>query len=124
MRLNEIIEARSTINAHANEKVSAQLAYKFAKFIKATQDEIDFYVKKCNEIIQKYGDRDDDGKLITNDESVKIKEEYIEECNQAMNELYNVEIEQKCDFTFTIRDLREINMSTTEMKSLLPFITE
>ena len=55
MKLFEIMRARMTVAMLYKEKVAGKLAYKFLKFLSATETDEKFDKEKLQEIIEKYG---------------------------------------------------------------------
>ena len=51
MKLFEIIKARMTVAMLYREKIAGKLAYKFLKFLSATETDERFYREKLQEII-------------------------------------------------------------------------
>lgn len=63
MTIAEIMGAREAILGLQDEKVSAQLAYGFLKFVKATDGDAEFSEKEKRKVIEECCERDEGGKL-------------------------------------------------------------
>lgn len=102
-----------------------KISYKFSKLARAIEQEKTFYQSKVQEIIEEYGERDENGELKLTDDKTAfvIKEDKVLECQQKMNELLELEIDIE-EIKFSIDDLEDLKLSPQEMDALIPFITE
>lgn len=123
MKIIELIKARKAITCRADEKVSASLAYKLMKFMKASETEDAFFNKKMKEIIDRYGEKDGGGKLVYAGNGVSIAKGAIEECKKAIQELEGTEAAVP-DIRFQIAELEQLKLSMSEIFALEEFITE
>lgn len=123
MTIKRLIEAKRVIMPLIQEKLSPKLSYKLMKFVSKIDIEEDFYNKKVNELVDKYGVRDEENKLIHTDTGVKIQEDKVSICNLELQEIENVEVDAP-DITFTLDELSEIKLSVRDMFFLQDFIVE
>lgn len=125
MKLYELLEARTVINKNIDqtESISAPLAYKIMKLMKNTQNDCDFYQEKFNAILTEYGEKDDNGQLIQENNGIKIQDGKMEECTSKVNELNNTEIELP-KIKFTLEELRPYNFSVIDMAKIDELIQE
>ena len=123
MKLFEIIKARMTVATLYREKVAGKLAYKFLKFLSATETDEKFYKEKFQEIIEKYGEKDEKGNFIATKTGIQIQKEYRDDCHKAIDELESTEAD-KPSLSITYDELEDIKISTEEMTSLFAFIKE
>lgn len=123
MRLCEIIRARITVATLYREKVAGKLAYKFLKFLTATETDERFYKEKMQDIIETYGEKDEQGKFIETEAGIQIQKEYREDCHKAIVELESTEVD-KPSLSITYDELEDIKISTEGMTSLFAFIEE
>lgn len=123
MKLFEIINARMTVAMLYKEKVAGKLAYKFLKFLSATETDEKFYKEKLQEIIEKYGEKDEKGKFIETETGIQIQKEYRDDCHKAIVELESTEVD-KPSLSITYDELEDIKISTEGMTSLFAFIQE
>lgn len=123
MRLSEIIKARMTVAMLYREKIAGKLAYKFLKFLSATETDERFYREKLQEIIEKYGEKDEKGKFIETETGIQIQKEYRDDCHKAIVELESTEVD-KPSLSITYDELEDIKISTEGMTSLFAFIEE
>lgn len=125
MKLYELLEARTVINKNIDqtESISAPLAYKIMKLMKNTQNDCDFYQEKFNAILTEYGEKDNNGQLIQENNGIKIQDGKMEECTSKVNELNNTEIELP-KIKFTLEELRPYNFSVIDMAKIDELIQE
>lgn len=125
MKLYELLEARTVINKNIDqtESISAPLAYKIMKLMKNTQNDCDFYQEKFNAILTEYGEKDDNGQLIQENNGIKIQDGKMEECTSKVNELNNTEIELP-KIKFTLEELEPYNFSVIDMAKIDELIQE
>ena len=124
MKLKDIIKARTVIGTLYREKISVKLAYKFMKFINATQKDEDFINEKMQEIIKEYGERDEKNKFVEAEGGgVKINPDKQEECMAKTIELDKTEVDDP-GIVFTLDELDELKLSIVDMNALYPFIKE
>lgn len=102
-----------------------KISYKLSKLARAIEQEKTFYQSKVQEIIEEYGERDENGELKLTDDKTAfvIKEDKVLECQQKMNELLELEIDIE-EIKFSIDDLEDLKLSPQEMDALIPFIIE
>lgn len=123
MKIKQLIEAKRVIMPLVQEKLSPRLSYKLMKFIKEIEVEEDFYNKKLNELVDKYGERDDNDKLVYTDNGVKIREDKMPDCNAELQEIGDVDVDAP-SITFTLDELDSVKLSVSDMFFLQDFIVE
>lgn len=122
MELNELLQARKILTNHINDKVCATLAYKMMKFLKSSDNEEEFYLKKIQEFIAEYAERDADGKPIADGSNVKILQDKAEDCRKAIDDLGKTDVAEPI-IKFNLNELSELKLSAKEMYVLDGFIT-
>ena len=116
--LNALIEKVKGLN------FSIQTQYKFFKINKVVQNELDIYEQQRADLVKKYAEYDENGKLIVSEDGgVKIKKECIDECVEKINELNVIQC-QFPDIYFSLDELEPLNLTMTELEVLEPFIKE
>ena len=94
MKLKELIQLRQILGALANQKMSIKSSYSIARFISQTNDAEIIYNQKIQELINEFGDRDEQNKFKTDKNgSISIKEGKEQECNDKIAEIDNFEID-------------------------------
>lgn len=123
MKMVQIVAVRKTIDELRQTKFCPQTAYKLMKLSKSVDAEKTFYEEKIKEIVDEYGKKDANGNFIKSDAGIKIDEARIDDCNKAVSELNDVEV-QKPDITFTIEELSPALLSLDDMMVISEFIVE
>ena len=124
MELNELLQARKILANHVNDKVCATLAYKLMKFLKSSDNEEEFYLTKIRELIDKYGEKDSDGKPVYADNgNIKIKQSKVKECENEIENLGKTDVAEPT-IKFNLLELSELKLSAKEMYALDNFVIE
>lgn len=123
MQIGNLIRAKMVLVPFVKEKLSPKLSYKLMKFISKIETEERFFNEKVRDIINTYGERDENNELVSIDNRVKIMESAEADCNKAFSELDAVEVEVP-SITFTLDELSEIKLSIEDMVALDAFIVE
>lgn len=122
--MRQIIDFRSSEDFFTRANLPLKGAYKINKIRKAIEKEGDFYSVKFQEIINTYAKKDENGELIFSEdgEQIIIQDDKIEECNQALVELQNLEV-QIDNYNLAIDDLGEdLKCTPDELDALMPFL--
>lgn len=125
LKMQDIVGLSSFYEAVKDQKLPMKVAYRLAQLAKAADNELQFYREKLQAIVAEYGEIDENGQPVTteNGEGIKLKPGAENACYQAMKELQEVDIVMP-DIYFTIEELDTIEMSATEIVTILPFIKE
>lgn len=123
MKLKNLLNARKIIIQYKDEKLSPTLAYKFVKFMKASDSEEAFYNDKLKQLIEEYALRDEKGQITTQDGNIRLMPAKIQDFNNAANELQETEVEAP-NVQFKISELEQIKLSVTDLYTLDDFVTE
>ena len=122
--MEQIIDFRNNANFFGEANLPLKGAYKLNKIRKAVEKEGEFYTEKFQEIIDKYAKKDENGALIFSDDEsqIMIKDDMIDECNDALTNLQELEVEiDNCNLT--IDDLGEnLQCTPDELTVLMPFM--
>ena len=122
--MEQIIDFRNAIDTFSEMDLPLKAAYKINKIKKTVEKESDFYSEQFQEILNKYAKKDENGDLVFSEsgDQIMIKDDMVDECNQALSALQNLEI-QIDNYNFTIDDLGENLTCTPEnLEALMPFM--
>lgn len=122
--MEQIITFRDNADFFNNTNLPLKGAYKINKIRKAVDKESEFYSTKFQEIVDKYAKKDEDGNLIFSEDGAQIiiQEDLIAECNQALMDLQQLEVEID-NYNLTIEDLGEdLECTPDELEALMPFM--
>lgn len=121
MNINIIVNTKILVDSFSTKKLPTKLAYKLYKFSEALSNDYNFYNTKLREILGQYGEKDEKGQLIIENNQVKVKD--TQECEKALKELNSIE----CDippFSFTIDELAPLELSISDIGVINNFIVE
>ena len=89
-----IVNTINTLGGLSNAKLPVKVAYAITKNINKINSELKAYNEEKAKLIDKYAEKDKEGKLKTDEYgNVTLKEEYIQEWNRDMAELLSIENE-------------------------------
>lgn len=122
--MDQIIAFRNSGDFFSGATLPLKGAYKLNKIKKAVEKEGEFYTEKFQEIVDTYARKDDDGNLVFSDDGsqIMIKDGMIDECNQALEDLQNLEVEIET-YGLTLEDLGDdVECTPDELEALMPFM--
>ena len=122
--MSQILNLRQNIGFFLSQKLPLPVAYKLNKINNAADKEADFYQEKFNEIVEKYAKKDEEGNLVFSEdgEQIIIKDDLIAECNDALEELMDLEVEID-NLGLTIDAFGDnIECTATEIDAIVPFL--
>jgi len=107
-----IVNDANVLGAISQKNLPIKVSYAIAKNIAKIEAEIKIYNKERQKLIEKYSVKDEEGKPLIEDNSVKIAQENVEDWNRDIKELLAIEnevdihkiqlhtlINSNCDFT-------------------------
>ncbi len=124
--MNEILDFRRGIGSFLQLKLPLPVAYKLNKLNSATEKEVEFYQEKFNEIVQQYAKKDENGNLVFSEdgEQIMIQDDKIAECNQALEELLDLEVEVNT-YDLSIENFGDnIECTAEEIAAITPFLND
>lgn len=122
--MSQVLNLRQNIGFFLSQKLPLPVAYKLNKINNAASKEADFYQEKFNEIVEKYAKKDENGNLVFSEdgEQIIIKEDLVGECNDALEELMDLEVEID-NLGLTIDAFGDnIECTATEIDAIVPFL--
>ena len=106
MKLINVLNARRVIASKSQAKgVNFRTSFKFMKFIKSTDEDEKFYNEKREELIKALASKDEDGKLIIENDQYKFTTENFDEINKKLTELANTEVDIPENLKFSSEEL-------------------
>lgn len=124
MIIKELFELQELCEKISNKVLPVKLAYKFAKIARFAEEEINFYRNQHTLYLNKYGEKDENGKFVFNlSNNIKIISGLEEECKDKFLELETMEIELP-DIRFSLEELESVQLTIKDMIILDPFIIE
>ena len=124
IKLNEVLNSMDTMQKLATQKFKSKTAFQIARILKKLDEEIKIFNDTRAALIQKYGERDENGELKVDDNNnCTIQKEALENFNQELSDLLNTTIEINAD-KINIDDLSEGSFTPSEIIALEAFIEE
>lgn len=122
------VSVRSLINSIpvmqklATTEFRGKVAFQIGRILKRVEEEANLYDNARKALIYKYGETDENGELIVNENgSCTIKQEFIEDYNREVNELLDTEIEINAEL-INYNDLDGGNFTPQEVMMIESFI--
>lgn len=124
MTMAEVLMINSLYPVFQEKKMPIKIAYKFSKLFGYLRNEVDFYYKSLNKIIDEYAEKDENGELIfLSDESIKLKPEYISRFKEETDSLLAIEVTIP-DIKFNLEEMDGIELNISEVTTLSKFIED
>lgn len=118
----KIVNVINGIGPIATMSMPVKASYAISKNIIKLEKEAEIYNIEREKLLDKYAEKDEEGKLITEGGNINIKAECITDWNRDITELLNIEVEVDVH-TFNVEHLINCNMSVEEIK-LIDFMIE
>ena len=122
--MDQIIDFRNNGDFLGGLNLPLKAAYKLNKIRKAVDKEGEFYSEKFQEILNNYAKKDKNGELVFSEdgEQIMIKDDMIDECNKALNDLQSLEVQIE-NYELSIDDFgEELECTPDQLAALMPFI--
>lgn len=122
--MDQIIDFRNNGDFLGGLNLPLKAAYKLNKIRKAVDKEGEFYSEKFQEILNNYAKKDENGELVFSEdgEQIMIKDDMIDECNKALNDLQSLEVQIE-NYELSIDDFgEELECTPDQLAALMPFI--
>ena len=122
VKLSELLDSTETLKKLSQKDFKAKLAWSISRLLKAAEQEIQEFNDTRMNLINKYGEKGDDGQLVTDEKgNCHIVPESIQEFSNELNELINTEVEINAN-PIDIELLEDLEFTPAEMSQLEPFI--
>ena len=122
VKISDLLNSTDTLQKLAQKDFKAKLAWSIARLLKAAEAEIQSFNETRMTLIKKYGDKDENGELITDDKgNCKIGNDVLNEFTTELNELVNTEVEINAN-KIKIDLLADIDFTPSDMAILEPFV--
>lgn len=98
VKLNDIVNATETFNKIMRQSFKGSLAFKIARLARELDKEMQTFNAERQKIIQKYGEKDENGELIIDEKGlINFDKTNLKEINEEFNSLLNTELEINAD---------------------------
>ena len=122
--MDQLIAFRNNGDFFADTTLPLKGAYKLNKIKKSVEEESAFYVKKFQEIIDTYAQKNEQGQLVYSDDGsqILIKDGMVDECNKALEDLQAMEVQIE-NYGLSLDDLgNDVECTPEELEALMPFM--
>lgn len=122
MTLEDVMAIVPALQDISNKSFSGATTFKIARLIRELNKEIETFDTERMKLIEKYGERDETGELVQQENNaVKIKDEYIQICNQEIVGLFKTEIEINAE-RIPMEVFEGIEMTPAQAMNLEPIV--
>ncbi len=122
VKLSDLVNSTETLQKLAQKDFKAKLAWSISRLLKAADAEIQNFNEARMELIKKYGEKDETGELISDENgNCKIPPEVTKDFNAEFVDLINSEIEINAN-KLQLDLFEDTNFTPSDMAILEPFI--
>lgn len=125
MSLGTLVIARNVFDECSNVDINPKTAYKLMKILDVTAKDYTFYFDKVRSLVEKYGERDEEGQLITDENgNARIPNNVVQEVQAQIGDIEAIEVSVPDKYLVALDELDELKLSCRKMKAIMPFIFE
>ena len=118
LTLNDIFNAVPALREISAKEFPGSTTFKIARLIRELDKEIQLFEEERMKIANKYGEKDEEGNLIPQENgTIKISEDKILECNKELQALFETQIEINAN-KLPIEIFDTIEMTPTQAMNL------
>lgn len=124
VKISELLNSVETLQKLSQKDFKAKLAWQIARLLKSAESEIQSFNETRMDLIRKYGEKDENGGLVTDEHgNCRIIEGEVVNFNSELNELINSTVEINAN-KIGIDQLENLDFTPSEISILEPFIEE
>lgn len=123
MTIENAHRARAALNKISHSAMPAKTAYKISKLSNFLKDDASFYTERLSQIIEQYGEKDENGEPVISGNGYKIQEDKTDECAAAIKELSGIEATTP-DTKIYLSELDNVELSPDDIAAIYDFIEE
>lgn len=123
MTIENAHRARAALNKISHSAMPAKTAYKISKLSNFLKDDANFYTERLSQIIEQYGEKDENGEPVISGNGYKIQENKTDECAAAIKELSWIEATTP-DTKIYLSELDNVELSPDDIAAIYDFIEE
>ena len=122
VRIADLLNSTDVLQKLAQKDFKAKLAWSIARLLRTAEEEIKNFNETRMNLITKYGEKDDNGELITDENgNCKIVPDSIVNFSNELEDLLQTEVEINAN-KIDIEQLENLDFTPSEMSVLEPFI--
>ena len=120
--MNDLLNCTETLQKLSQKELKARLALSIARVLKEAEREIQNFNEVRMNLINKYGEKGEDGQLVTDENgNCKILPDGIDTFTKELNDLVNTEVEINAN-KLKLADLENLDFTPGQMAMLEPFL--
>ncbi len=123
MTIENAHRARAALNKISHSAMPAKTAYKISKLSNFLKDDANFYTERLSQIIEQYGEKDENGEPVISGNGYKIQKDKTDECTAAIKELSEIEAAIP-DAKIYLSELDGVELSPDDIAAIYDFIEE
>lgn len=122
VKIVELLNSTDTLQKLSQQDFKAKLAWSIARLLKSAEAEIQSFNETRMNLIRKYGEKDENGELITDEKgNCKIDQESLTEFSTQLGDLLETTVEINAN-KIKVEQLDDVDFTPSEMTILEPFI--
>ena len=122
VKIVELLNSTDTLQKLSQQDFKAKLAWSIARLLKSAEAEIQSFNETRMNLIRKYGEKDENGELITDEKgNCKINQESLTEFSTQLGDLLETTVEINAN-KIKVEQLDDVDFTPSEMTILEPFI--
>lgn len=123
MTIENAYRARMALNKISHSAMPAKTAYKISKLSNFLKDDANFYTERLSQIIEQYGEKDENDEPVISGNGYKIQKDKTDECTAAIKELSEIEAAIP-DAKIYLSELDGVELSPDDIAAIYDFIEE
>ncbi len=124
IKMSDLLNSTETLQKLSQKELKARLALSIARLLKEAEREIQNFNEVRMNLIKKYGEKDENGELVTDESgNCKILPDGVETFSKELNDIIGTEIEINAN-KLRLDDLDNLDFTPSDMAVLEPFINE
>lgn len=123
MTIENAHRAYTALNNISSKTMPAKTAYKVSKLSNFLKDDANFYTERLSQIIEQYGEKDENDELVISGSGYKIQKDKTDECAAAIKELSEIEATVP-DAKIYLSELDGVELSPDDIAAIYAFIEE
>lgn len=125
LKMSQALEISALYQSIKDCKMPIKTAYKFNKLIRCLEEDLAFYQSQVTSLLNEYAVRNASGEYeySNNGTAIKIIEGKQQECNKKLGDLLDLGVTIG-DVTFELEELNEMELTVSQLNSLMSFIVE
>lgn len=122
--VRDLLDSSTTLQEIMQKTLKGRAAFLLARIAREVDKEYTSFNTTRMQLIQKYGEKDDNGNLITDDKgNNKIPQSAIEDFNKEVSDLLETKVQLNVN-AVPLDDLNDIDFTPQQMLALEKFIEE